>query len=50
MVVPDRGRTVSATIGGVTYGFCSERCRGLFLEVPDRYLASVHAGEAVALH
>jgi YHS domain-containing protein len=50
MALPDREPAISTTFRGATHGFCSERCRGLFLEFPDRYLASMHASEGVSLH
>jgi trehalose synthase len=45
MALPEGAPSHSATVDGVVYGFCSEQCRRLFLDTPDRYLTSVH-GEA----
>lgn len=50
MVLPDREVAVSATVGGATFGFCSEQCRRLFLEAPDRYVASISGAEAAIVH
>jgi trehalose synthase len=40
MALPTRDPDLSATRDGVKYAFCSEQCRSLFLEGPDRYIAS----------
>jgi trehalose synthase len=50
MALPDREPAISATFRGATHGFCSEQCRRLFLESPDRYLASMHTSEGVSVH
>lgn len=40
---------LSETVGYTRYGFCSERCRAIFLEDPERY-TRVHAPAAEAPH
>jgi trehalose synthase len=42
--------TISMTIGGVTYGFCSDRCRSLFTDSPDRYITSMGHVEPLTVH
>jgi trehalose synthase len=43
MALVEGGAEISATEGRVTYGFCSEQCRRLFLEGPEGYIASMRA-------
>jgi trehalose synthase len=43
IALPDGAAGLSVTIGGNTYRFCSERCRVLFAEAPNRYIASIGA-------
>jgi trehalose synthase len=38
MALTERDPRVSAELGGMTYGFCSEQCRRLFLDAPNRYV------------
>jgi trehalose synthase len=47
MVLPGGEPTISTTISGVTYGFCSELCRRVFVEDSARYVASMRPPQAV---
>jgi trehalose synthase len=50
MALAGREAAASTAIGGTTYVFCSDQCRRVFLEGPDRYIASLHPAEAVVVH
>jgi trehalose synthase len=40
IALPEGASSLSLTVSGNIYGFCSERCRTLFKDAPDRYIAS----------
>jgi trehalose synthase len=46
IALPDGATHVSSTVGGSIYGFCSERCRVLFSEDPQLYIASTQPSVA----
>lgn len=46
MALPEGAPAVSVSLGGVTYAFCSERCRSLFDEAAARYIAAIQRPEA----
>jgi trehalose synthase len=52
MALLDGTALISTTAHAMTYGFCSEQCRRLFIEAPDRYIASAPSRPSamVALH
>jgi trehalose synthase len=52
MALLDGTAPISTTLRAVTYGFCSEQCRRLFVEAPNQYIASSpsHPSATVALH
>jgi YHS domain-containing protein len=41
IALPDGTPRISVTVGSKIYGFCSERCRVLFSEAANRYVASM---------
>jgi YHS domain-containing protein len=48
MALTEREPLVSAELGGITYGFCSEQCRRLFLDAPNRYVTQSQPEGAAA--
>ena len=44
MAVEENKAASTATYQGTTYYFCSENCKAKFLQDPDRYVGTEHAG------